>query len=107
VVALALVVVSGGQAYYAIGNAPLFMAAGAIVIDGWLARGRQRLRAASLAAAAAISGALVVLLTRPIRSVTDYAKTSLPSDVPDTANEVGWAKFVATVQQVVAALPAA
>jgi len=33
-VALALVLVTGGKAYYAIGTAPVFMAAGAILLDG-------------------------------------------------------------------------
>ena len=47
-VALALVFVSGGKAYYAIGSVPIFMAAGAIVVDRWLARGHFRLKAAGL-----------------------------------------------------------
>jgi hypothetical protein len=106
-VALALVLVSGGKAYYAIGSAPLFMAAGAILLDRWLRRGHRRLRAASFTAAATISGALIVYLTLPILPVATYAKTSLPSDVPDTANEIGWPQFVATVEHVVAALPPA
>lgn len=106
-VALALVVVSGGKAYYAIGTAPLFMAAGAVLLDRWLARGHRRLRAAGFAAAAAISGGLIALLTLPILPVTAYAKTSLPASVPDTANQVGWPQFVATVEQVVATLPPA
>ncbi|HEY6056816.1 MAG TPA: glycosyltransferase family 39 protein, partial [Candidatus Limnocylindrales bacterium] len=105
-VALALVVVSGGKAYYVIGSAPVFMAAGATLLDRWLARGHIRLRAAGFAAAAAISGALIAYLTLPILPVATYAKTSLPSAVPDTANEVGWPQFVATVEAVIAALPA-
>ena len=44
-VALALVVVSGGKAYYAIGSVPVFMAAGAILLDRWLARGHTARRA--------------------------------------------------------------
>ena len=106
-VALALVVVSGGKAYYAIGSLPLFMAAGAILLDRWLARGHRRLRAASLTAAAALSGGLIALLTLPILPITAYAKTSLPASVPDTANQIGWPQFVATVEQVVATLPTA
>ncbi|MDQ2788817.1 MAG: glycosyltransferase family 39 protein [Actinomycetota bacterium] len=106
-VALALVVVSGGKAYYAIGSLPLFMAAGAILLDRWLARGHRRLKAGGFAAAAAISGGLIALLTLPVLPVTAYATTSLPASVPDTANQVGWPQFVATVEQVVAALPPA
>ena len=106
VVALGLVVVSGGKGYYAIGTAPIFMAAGALLLDRWMARGRGRLKAATFAAAAAVSGTLIALLTLPILPVATYAKTSLPSAVPDTANEVGWPEFVATVERVVASLPA-
>ncbi|HEX2808797.1 MAG TPA: hypothetical protein VHN80_21750 [Kineosporiaceae bacterium] len=72
-----------------------------------MARGHQRLKAAGFTAAAAISGLLIALLTLPILPVAAYAKTSLPAEVPDTANQVGWPQFVATVEQVVAALPPA
>jgi 4-amino-4-deoxy-L-arabinose transferase-like glycosyltransferase len=106
-VALVLVLASGGKAYYVIGSAPLFMAAGAILLDRWLSRGHRRLRVASLTAAAALSGALIAYLTLPVLPVATYAKTSLPADVPDTANEVGWPQFVAKVEHVVAALPPA
>ena len=105
-VALALVFVSGGKAYYAIGSVPLFMAAGAMVIDRWLARGRFRLKAAGLAGAAVLSAALIALLTLPILPVAAYAKSGLPAAVPDTANEVGWPEFVSTVEGVIATLPA-
>jgi hypothetical protein len=106
-VALVLVIVTGGKAYYVIGTAPLLMAAGGILLDRWLARGHRRLKTAGFAAAASISGLLVALLTLPILPVAAYAKTSLPAAVPDTANQVGWPQFVATVEQVVAELPPA
>jgi 4-amino-4-deoxy-L-arabinose transferase-like glycosyltransferase len=105
-VGLALVVVSGGKAYYAIGSAPVFMAAGAILLDRWLARGHTRVRAASFASVALLSGGLIALLTLPILPLATYAKTSLPATVPDVANTVGWPQFVTTVEGVVAALPA-
>ena len=105
-IALALVVISGGKAYYAIGAAPVFMAAGAILLDRWLARGHIRLRAASFTTAAVLSGALIAYLTLPILPLATYATTSLPATVPDTANEVGWPQFVSTVEGVVAGLPA-
>ena len=105
-IALALVVVSGGKAYYVIGSAPLFMAAGAIVLDQWLARGHFRLKAASFTTVAALSGPLIAYLTLPILPLATYATTTLPATVPDVANTVGWPQFVATVESVVAALPA-
>jgi len=104
-VALALVVLTGGKAYYAIGSTCVLMAAGGIVLDRWLARSHRRLKAAAFTVAAALSGLLVALLTLPILPVATYARTTLPAAVPDTANQVGWPQFVATVQQVVEALP--
>ena len=106
IVALALVFVSGGKAYYAIGSVPLFMAAGAIVVDRWLARGHFRIKATAIAIAAVLSVGLIALLTLPILPIDDYAKSGLASAVPDTANEVGWPEFVSTVESVVASLPA-
>ena len=105
-VALVLVFVSGGKAYYAIGSVPMFMAAGAVVVDHWLARGHFRLKAAGLAIAALLSVALIALLTLPILPIAGYATSGLASAVPDTANEVGWPEFVSTVEGVVASLPA-
>jgi 4-amino-4-deoxy-L-arabinose transferase-like glycosyltransferase len=106
IVALALVFVTGGKAYYAIGSVPVFMAAGAIVIDRWLARGHARVKAGSFAMAAVLSGTLIALLTLPVLPVASFAASSLPATIPDTANQIGWPQFVATVQGVVAALPA-
>jgi hypothetical protein len=105
-VGLLLVVVSGGKAYYAIGSMPIFMAAGAILLDRWLARGHIRIKWATFATAAVLSGALIAYLTLPLLSVAAYAKTTLPATVPDVANTVGWPQYVATVEAVVASLPA-
>jgi hypothetical protein len=104
-VALALVVLSGGKAYYAIGSAPLFMAGGSVILDRWLERGHAPLKAAAFVAAALLSGAAIALLTLPVLPVATYATTDLPAAIPDTANQVGWPQFVDTVEAVVAALP--
>jgi len=106
IVVLVLVAVSGGKGYYAVGVVPPLMAAGAILLDRWLARGHRRLRAIGFAAAALISGALITYLTVPILPVATFATTSLPSQVPDSAEQIGWPQLVATVGGVVAALPA-
>ena len=105
-VALALVVLTGGKAYYAIGSTCVLMAAGGIVLDRWLARSHPRLKAAAFTVTAALSGLFLVLLTLPILPIASYVKTTLPATVPDTANQVGWPQFVATVKHVVEALPA-
>ncbi len=103
---LVVVVVSGGKAYYAVGILPVLMAAGALLLDRWLARGRRPLRIAGFIAAATLSGMLIAYVTLPILPVATFAKTSLPSQVPTSAEQVGWPQLVATVQRVVAALPA-
>ena len=105
-VALGLVVISGGKAYYAIGSVPVFMAAGAILLDRWLARGHTRVKAVTFTTAAVLSGALIALLTLPILPLATYATSTLPATVPDVANTVGWPQYVATVEGVVAGLPA-
>jgi 4-amino-4-deoxy-L-arabinose transferase-like glycosyltransferase len=104
-VALGLVAVTGGKAYYVIGSAAVFMAAGSIVVDRWLAHGHARLKATSFMVAAAASGALIAYLTLPVLPAATYAASSLPSEVPDTANQVGWPAFVTTVEGVVAPCP--
>jgi hypothetical protein len=105
--AMTLDVLIGGKAYYAIGSVSLFMAAGGIVLDGWIARGHRRLKTAAFAAAAVGSAGLIALLTLPVLPVADYAKTTLPAAVPDVANQIGWPQLAATVQKVVAGLPPA
>ena len=105
-IALLLVYLTGGKAYYAIGSVPMFMAGGAIVVDRWLARGHVRLKLGSFATATIVSGGLIALLTLPILPVVTFAKSSLPATIPDTANQIGWPEFVATVEGVVAGLPA-
>ena len=104
IVAFGLVFISGGKAYYAIGSTPLFMAAGAILLDRWFERGHTALKATAFVVAAVISGGLIALLTLPILPVATYTTTSLPAEVPDTANQIGWPQFVATVERVVASL---
>jgi hypothetical protein len=106
VVVLLLVVVSGGKAYYGIGLGAPFMAAGANLLDRWLARGHRRLRAASFIVAATVSGALLAYLTLPILLPVAFAATSLPALDPILAEQLGWPQFVSTVEGVVDALPA-
>jgi hypothetical protein len=84
----------------------MFMAAGAILTDHWLARGHIRLKLGTFTTATILSGGLIALLTLPILPVATFAKSSLPATIPDTANQIGWPEFVATVERVVAGLPA-
>jgi 4-amino-4-deoxy-L-arabinose transferase-like glycosyltransferase len=106
IVALFLAVVSGGKAYYAIGSAPVFMAAGANLVDRWLGRGHAIVKGAGLVVLAVLSGAFIALLTLPVLPLNTYATSGLPAAVPDVANTVGWPAFVRTVEDVVKSLPA-
>ena len=106
IVMLALVVISGGKAYYVIGAVAPFIAAGAILLDRWLDRGHRRMRATVFSVAAVLSGLLMAYLTLPILPLATFATTSLPTDDPILAEQVGWPEFVSTVERVVASLPA-
>jgi hypothetical protein len=104
-VALGLVFLTGGKAYYALGTTPAFMAAGANLVDRWFARGHAAPKAGVFAVAAVLSCALIALLTLPVLPLESFATSKLPEAIPDTANQVGWPEFVATVEGVVRALP--
>ena len=87
---------SDGKAYYAIGSAPLFMAAGGIVVDRWVSTGSRRREARRIRPRCDPLGELMALIDLPI--LPSQPTPRLPSRrVPDTANEVGWPQFVAKV----------
>jgi hypothetical protein len=104
-VALGLVLLTGGKAYYALGTTPAFMAAGANLVDRWFARGHAAPKAGVFAVAAVLSCVLIALLTLPVLPLESFATSKLPEAIPDTANQVGWPEFVATVEGVIRALP--
>lgn len=103
---LAIVVVSGGKSYYAVGFYPALMAAGAIVLDGWLGRGRRRLRATAFGAAAALSGLVAGVLVLPLVPVSSLGSSPIPGIYKESAEQVGWPELVATVARVAGELPA-
>jgi Dolichyl-phosphate-mannose-protein mannosyltransferase len=101
VVGLVFVAVTGGKAYYAVGIVPPFMAAGAVLLDRWLARGHRRVRMLAFVVAAVLSGTLLAYLTLPILPVATFASSPLPAEVPDTAEQIGWPELATTVRSVV------
>jgi hypothetical protein len=106
VLVFALVLLVGGKSYYAAGVLPLLIAAGALTVDGWLARGRTRLRGAAFGAAAAVSGVLAAVLVLPIVPPAELGSTPIPELYGESAEQIGWPELVATVEGAVADLPA-
>jgi hypothetical protein len=103
---VALVVVTGGKSYYAVGYYPLLMAAGAIVLDGWLDRGHARLRQTTFGVVAIVSGALVAVLVLPVLPPATLARTAIPEIYKESAEQIGWPELVAAVERVASEMPA-
>jgi Dolichyl-phosphate-mannose-protein mannosyltransferase len=105
VAVLALVVLTGGKSYYAVGSLSLLAAAGGVVLDGWLARGRRPLRMTITGIAIAATGTITALLVLPIVPVTSLGSTLIPDIYHEAGAQVGWPQLVATVEGVVDELP--
>jgi 4-amino-4-deoxy-L-arabinose transferase-like glycosyltransferase len=90
---------TGGKPYYLAGMFPVLLAAGAIGVDGWLARGAAtRARGALLWAAVALSGAVSALIALPILPAADAGPViAMNGDVGET---IGWPELVNTVASV-------
>jgi 4-amino-4-deoxy-L-arabinose transferase-like glycosyltransferase len=91
-------IASGGKPYYLAGLLPVLLAAGSVVIDPWLERGRSAHRRASLAVAvglSAIVGAVIALPVLPVDEVEPVVEVN--EDVGET---VGWPEMVETVAEV-------
>lgn len=102
-VVLALVFVTAGKGYYAGGLLPTLIAAGAIVADGWLDRGRQWsrwLRRGTYGLATAASAVIVAVLVLPVIPAASVASTSIPKINSDVSSQIGWDKLVAQVSTV-------
>jgi hypothetical protein len=100
---LSVVLLAGGKSYYVAGALPGLMAAGAIGVDGWLARASWRIP--TFAAATAGSLVLVALLTLPVLPAATLAGSPIPDLYPENAEQVGWPELVDTVRGVVTSLP--
>ncbi len=102
---LALVVLTGGKSYYAVGFAPLLAGAGAIVLDGWLARSHAPIRMAIVGTAIAFTGVLTAMIALPIVPAESLGSTPIPDIYHEAGAQVGWPQLVATVESVVDELP--
>ncbi len=103
---LALVLVSGGKSYYAAGIFAALMAAGAIVVDRWLDRGRSSLRLGALLLAGAASFAITAILVLPVLPPAAYAASPISDLYKESAEQLGWPELVASVARVAEDLPA-
>ncbi len=101
---LLVVIISGGRSYYWAGFLAPLMAAGSIVVDDWIARGRDWLRAGIVGLAVAGTFVVTATLVLPIVPAASLASTPIPEIYDVTAEQVGWAELVATVEGVVAGL---
>ncbi len=97
-VVVILVLLSGGKSYYATGMFGPLMAAGAIAVAAWIARGHGRTRGAVVAGAAMLSGVLVAVLTLPVLPPPTLAQTPISEIYPESAEQVGWPELVDTVR---------
>jgi hypothetical protein len=104
IVVVALVFVSGGKGYYAMGIIAPYMAAAGVLVDRWIARGHGRLKGLGFIVLAALSGALVAYVTLPVLSPAAFARTTLPATDPVEAEQIGWPELVRTVEGVVGSL---
>jgi hypothetical protein len=107
VVACVLTLVGGGRSDYVVSFLIMFLAAGFVAVDGWLARGRQQVRRWLLVAALVLNALGTVWLALPVLPVAIEAHTGVGDVNPTVRDEVGWPRYTAQVAAVYHALPAA
>ena len=103
-VVLAIVfMATGGKPYYLAGLLPVLIAAGALAVDGWLARGRGGARRMALVAAVAASALVDVVIALPVLPADRAGPViAVNADVGET---IGWPELARTVADVVHGLP--
>lgn len=103
-VVLAIVfMATGGKPYYLAGLLPVLVAAGAVAVDGWLERGRPRLRRGMLVAAVAVSAAVDLTIALPVLPA-DSADPVIAMNA-DVGETIGWPELTQTVADVRQGLP--
>lgn len=108
-VAWAWVVLAGvfmataGKPYYLAGLLPVLIAAGAVQVQGWLERGRMRIRRAALVAALAVSAVVDPIIALPVLPADGIGPVIAVND--DVGEMIGWPEFVQTVAAVHRGLP--
>ncbi len=96
---------TGAKPYYLAGLLPVLIGAGAVEVDGWLARGRSSVRTVALAAAVTASGVIGATVALPVLPARSTAPVlALNEDVGET---IGWPELAQTVAAVYRGLPSA
>jgi 4-amino-4-deoxy-L-arabinose transferase-like glycosyltransferase len=94
---------TGGKPYYLAGLLPALIGAGAVWVDGWLDRGRERVRRATLVAAVGVSAVAGVMISLPVLPAEDADPVIAVNE--DVGETIGWPEFAETVAGVYRALP--
>jgi dolichyl-phosphate-mannose-protein mannosyltransferase len=105
-VALAVLYVLGdGKAYYLASMYPALLAAGAIPVAAWSARGRRSARRWTLVTAIALSAAFNAWVGLPVQPEAGL-RGGVPMALnPDLGETVGWPSYVDTVRRVWSGMP--
>ncbi len=98
-----LILIGGGKPYYPAGYLPALMAAGAIPLLDWVAGARsRRVTAVTLLAVSAVVTPLLTLPVAPVGSTLFRIGAAVN---PDSAETVGWDRYIHTVVDVADRLP--
>jgi 4-amino-4-deoxy-L-arabinose transferase-like glycosyltransferase len=94
---------TGGKPYYLAGLLPALLGAGAAWVDGWIGRGRPRVRGAVVVAAVGASAVIGLVVSLPVLPADRAgAVVAVNEDVGET---VGWPELAGTVARVHRGLP--
>ncbi len=103
VVLAAVFMARAGKPYYLAGLLPVLIAAGSVQADGWLGRGRTRVRRALLLFAVVSSGAVGLVIALPVLAQDDLAPVLALNE--DAGETIGWPDLARTVAAVARGLP--
>ncbi len=102
---LVLTIATGGKAYYAAGLLTVLTAAAGVVADGWLGRGRVRLRTALTGVAVGVSLVLDGLSGLAVTPAAQLSSSGIESTNHEAGEQVGWPEFRDAVRAAVRTLP--
>ncbi|MEV6635923.1 glycosyltransferase family 39 protein [Actinoplanes sp. NPDC051470] len=102
---IVLLLLAGGKGYYAAGLMPVIVASAGIATDGWLARGRRRLRTALVGVAVAVSLVLNAINGLAVTPAADLQASGINELNQEAGEQVGWPEFRQAVRAAARTLP--